>query len=80
MTTDALGAATSIAARIATALGDGKIGGRGIFGVELFVKGDDVYFSESVRARTTPVWSPWPPSDSANSRCTHAPSSGCRST
>ncbi|UZF55673.1 formate-dependent phosphoribosylglycinamide formyltransferase [Gordonia polyisoprenivorans] len=46
MTTDALGAATSIAARIATALGDGKIGGRGIFGVELFVKGDDVYFSE----------------------------------
>ncbi|MGC5247488.1 formate-dependent phosphoribosylglycinamide formyltransferase [Gordonia sp. DT219] len=46
MSTDALGAATSIAARVATALGDGKLGGRGIFGVELFVKGDDVYFSE----------------------------------
>ncbi|WP_419224183.1 formate-dependent phosphoribosylglycinamide formyltransferase [Gordonia sp. CPCC 206044] len=46
MSTDALGAASSIAARIATALGDGKLGGRGIFGVELFVKGDDVYFSE----------------------------------
>ncbi|MGW5524045.1 formate-dependent phosphoribosylglycinamide formyltransferase [Gordonia sp. NPDC003950] len=46
MTPDALGAATSIAARIATALGDGKLGGRGIFGVEMFVKGDDVYFSE----------------------------------
>ncbi|MGV9712997.1 formate-dependent phosphoribosylglycinamide formyltransferase [Gordonia sp. NPDC003424] len=46
MSTDALGAATSIAARIATALGDGRLGGRGIFGVELFVRGDDVYFSE----------------------------------
>ncbi|NDK88148.1 formate-dependent phosphoribosylglycinamide formyltransferase [Gordonia desulfuricans] len=46
MSPDALGAATSIAARIATAMGDGKLGGRGIFGVELFVKGDDVYFSE----------------------------------
>lgn len=46
MSSFALGAATSIAARIATALGDGKLGGRGIFGVELFVKGDDVYFSE----------------------------------
>lgn len=33
--------ARSVAARIVTALG-----GRGIFGVELFVKGDDVYFSE----------------------------------
>ncbi|GAC68157.1 formate-dependent phosphoribosylglycinamide formyltransferase, partial [Gordonia soli] len=46
MAQDALGAATSIAARIATALGDGRLGGRGIFGVEMFVKGDDVYFSE----------------------------------
>ncbi|MFT4044557.1 MAG: formate-dependent phosphoribosylglycinamide formyltransferase [Gordonia sp. (in: high G+C Gram-positive bacteria)] len=46
MSSFALGAATSIAARIATALGDGRLGGRGIFGVELFVKGDDVYFSE----------------------------------
>ncbi|MBT0566177.1 formate-dependent phosphoribosylglycinamide formyltransferase [Williamsia sp. CHRR-6] len=40
------GAAMSIAARIASALGDGKLGGRGVFGVEMFVKGDDVYFSE----------------------------------
>ena len=46
MSSFALGAATSIAARIATAMGDGNLGGRGIFGVELFVKGDDVYFSE----------------------------------
>ncbi|MGV9791911.1 formate-dependent phosphoribosylglycinamide formyltransferase [Gordonia sp. NPDC003422] len=46
MSADAQAAATSIAARIATGLGDGKLGGRGIFGVELFVKGDDVYFSE----------------------------------
>ena len=33
--------AQSIAARVTNALG-----GRGVFGVELFVKGDDVYFSE----------------------------------
>lgn len=41
MSEDALDTARSIAARIATALG-----GRGVYGVELFVKGDDVYFSE----------------------------------
>ena len=46
MSPDAHAAATSIAARIATALGDGNLAGRGIFVVELFVKGDDVYFSE----------------------------------
>ncbi len=46
MEANVLGAATSVAARIATALGDGKLSGRGIFGVEMFVKGDDVYFSE----------------------------------
>ncbi|ANY24936.1 formate-dependent phosphoribosylglycinamide formyltransferase [Gordonia terrae] len=46
MSSDAHASATSIAARIATALGDGKLAGRGVFGVELFVKGDDVYFSE----------------------------------
>ncbi|GAB2661352.1 formate-dependent phosphoribosylglycinamide formyltransferase [Gordonia jinhuaensis] len=46
MDPDALGAATSVAARIVTALGDGGLGGRGIFGVEMFVKGGDVYFSE----------------------------------
>lgn len=41
MSEDALDTARSIAARIATALG-----GRGVFGVEVFVKGNDVYFSE----------------------------------
>ncbi|MFT3901194.1 MAG: formate-dependent phosphoribosylglycinamide formyltransferase [Gordonia sp. (in: high G+C Gram-positive bacteria)] len=41
----AMASATSIAARIATAM-CGDVNGRGIFGVELFVKGDDVYFSE----------------------------------
>lgn len=41
MTATALGNATHIAKNITTALG-----GRGIFGVELFVKGDDVWFSE----------------------------------
>ncbi|MFT4199705.1 formate-dependent phosphoribosylglycinamide formyltransferase [Gordonia sp. (in: high G+C Gram-positive bacteria)] len=43
----AMASATSIAARITGALaGDDVNGGLGIFGVELFVKGDDVYFSE----------------------------------
>ncbi|WP_344998633.1 formate-dependent phosphoribosylglycinamide formyltransferase [Tsukamurella soli] len=46
MSQNAYDAATSVAGRIATALGDGGSGGRGVFGVELFVKGDDVYFSE----------------------------------
>nr|WP_076476311.1 formate-dependent phosphoribosylglycinamide formyltransferase [Williamsia sterculiae] len=46
MSESALGAATSVAARIVNALGDGGLGGRGVFGVEMFVKGDDVYFSE----------------------------------
>ncbi|MDL9938578.1 formate-dependent phosphoribosylglycinamide formyltransferase [Gordonia sp. ABSL1-1] len=46
MSADALASATSIAARVATGLGDGNLGGRGVFGVELFIKGDDVYFSE----------------------------------
>ncbi|WP_237741621.1 formate-dependent phosphoribosylglycinamide formyltransferase [Tsukamurella sp. 1534] len=46
MSQAAYDAATSVAGRIATALGDGAAGGRGVFGVELFVKGDDVYFSE----------------------------------
>ena len=42
-----MASATSIAARITGAMADGQdLGGRGIFGVELFVKGDDVYFSE----------------------------------
>ncbi|WP_414731613.1 formate-dependent phosphoribosylglycinamide formyltransferase [Williamsia sp.] len=46
MSESALGGATSVAARIAAALGDGYLGGRGIFGVEMFIKDDDVYFSE----------------------------------
>ena len=46
MSEHALGAAMSVAARIAVGLGDGKLGGRGIFGVEMFVKNEDVYFSE----------------------------------
>ncbi|MGO3363356.1 MAG: formate-dependent phosphoribosylglycinamide formyltransferase [Corynebacterium sp.] len=41
MTQAAHEGARSVAARITSALG-----GRGVFGVELFVKGDDVYFSE----------------------------------
>ncbi|QKT08563.1 formate-dependent phosphoribosylglycinamide formyltransferase [Gordonia sp. X0973] len=43
-----MASATSIAARITRALAGDEdgIGGRGIFGVELFVKGEDVYFSE----------------------------------
>ncbi len=46
MSQAAYDAATSVAGRVTTALGDGGTGGRGVFGVELFVKGDDVYFSE----------------------------------
>lgn len=41
MSETALDNARSVAARIT-----GALGGRGVFGVELFVKGDDVYFSE----------------------------------
>lgn len=41
MTDVALANARSVAARIT-----GALGGRGVFGVELFVDGDDVYFSE----------------------------------
>ena len=41
MSEEALGAARSVAARIT-----GALGGRGVFGVELFIKGNDVYFSE----------------------------------
>lgn len=41
MTAAALAAAQDIAAKVTTALG-----GRGLFGVELFVKGDQVWFSE----------------------------------
>lgn len=41
MSSAALDKARDIAARIT-----GELGGRGIFGVEMFVKGDDVWFSE----------------------------------
>ena len=41
MTEGALGSACDMAARVTAALG-----GRGIFGVEMFVKGDNVWFSE----------------------------------
>nr|WP_245819625.1 formate-dependent phosphoribosylglycinamide formyltransferase [Rhodococcus yunnanensis] len=41
MSDTAIAAARDVAAKITDALG-----GRGLFGVELFVKGDDVYFSE----------------------------------
>ncbi|MGY4710843.1 formate-dependent phosphoribosylglycinamide formyltransferase [Mycolicibacterium sp. CBM1] len=41
MTVAALGAAKSVAARIVRALG-----GHGVFGVELLVRGDEVYFSD----------------------------------
>lgn len=41
MSETALDNARSVAARITN-----ELGGRGVFGVELFVKGDDVYFSE----------------------------------
>ena len=41
MSAGALDNARSVAARITNAMG-----GRGVFGVELFVKGNDVYFSE----------------------------------
>ena len=41
MSDAALGAAKSIAARIV-----GALGGRGVFGVELLVRGDEVYFSD----------------------------------
>lgn len=41
MTAAALGAAKSVAARIVTALD-----GRGVFGVELLIRGDEVYFSD----------------------------------
>ena len=49
-------AARAEAQRIA-ALVTGQLGGRGIFGVEFFIKGDAVIFSEvSPRGRTTPAW------------------------
>ncbi len=43
------------AERQARAITD-ALGGRGIFGVELFVKGDQVWFSEVSPRPTTPAW------------------------
>ena len=55
-----------------------NLGGRGLFGVELFVKGDEVWFSEVSPRPPTPAWSPCAPSASRSSSCTPAPSSACR--
>ncbi|WP_281254404.1 formate-dependent phosphoribosylglycinamide formyltransferase [Rhodococcoides kyotonense] len=55
MSDDAIAAAKDVAEKITTALG-----GRGLFGVELFVKGDDVYFSEvSPRPHDTGLVTLW---------------------
>lgn len=51
MTDLALQRARDIAEKVVKALG-----GKGLFGVELFVCGDDVIFSEVSPVRTTPVW------------------------
>ena len=48
MSPAALDAARSIAARIVNSLG-----GRGVFSVELLVRGDEVYFSASGRVPRT---------------------------
>jgi phosphoribosylglycinamide formyltransferase 2 len=41
--------------RVAKAVTD-ALGGRGLFGVELFVKGDRCGSAKCRRARTTPAW------------------------
>ena len=52
MSEAALKAAQNMAEKVTSALG-----GKGLFGVELFVKGDEVIFSEvSPRPHTTPAW------------------------
>ena len=51
MTPAALDRAREIARAIT-----GALGGHGIFGVELFVRGDEVIFSECRPDLTTPVW------------------------
>jgi phosphoribosylglycinamide formyltransferase 2 len=47
------------ASRPSPAAVTGNLGGRGLFGVELFVKGDRSGSPKSARARTTPAWSRW---------------------
>ena len=58
MTTPALQKSREIARAVTDNLGEGLDGpsGLGLFGVELFVKGDMVWFSEVSPARTTPAW------------------------
>ncbi|WP_444980239.1 formate-dependent phosphoribosylglycinamide formyltransferase [Mycobacterium kiyosense] len=51
MSTAALDAAKSIAARIVKSLG-----GRGVFGVELMINGDEVYFSEVAAGPSDSAW------------------------
>lgn len=47
MSAAALAASKSVAKAVVTAMaGERPLSGRGVFGVELFVKGDEVYFSE----------------------------------
>jgi phosphoribosylglycinamide formyltransferase 2 len=70
-------AALAAGAEIAAAV-TGNLGGRGLFGVELFVKGDRSGSRKSARGRTTPGWSRCARSASRNSNCTPAPSSACR--
>ncbi len=62
--------------QIAKAVTD-NLGGQGLFGVELFVKGEQVWFSEVAPARTTRAWSRCPPSTRASSSCTPARSWAC---
>jgi phosphoribosylglycinamide formyltransferase 2 len=58
----------------------GSLGGLGLFGVELFVKGDEVWFSEvSPRPHDTGLVT-LATQDRASSASTPAPSSACRST
>ena len=57
--------------QIAKAVTD-NLGGQGLFGVELFVKGEQVWFSEVSPARTTPAWSRCAPSTRASSSGTPA--------
>jgi phosphoribosylglycinamide formyltransferase 2 len=56
-----------------------SLGGRGLFGVELFVAAIRCGSPKSARVRTTPASSRWPRNASPSSNCTRAPSSVCRS-
>ena len=69
----ALDAAKSIAARIVKALG-----GRGVFAVELMVRGDEVYFSDVSARLSESAWSPCAPSGFRNSSCRPGQSWACR--